>query len=88
MERQNTYLWLQGRYFYDALLCTAPVLKAFTKKGVKPSPYHEEPYPLSHDVKEEQAEKKAKSVYNKGLAKMEAFMGTFNKKFNEKNGGS
>lgn len=46
MERKNQELWLQGRYFYDAMWAISPLLHAFAKKGTKPTPYCEEPYPI------------------------------------------
>lgn len=44
-KRRDWDLWLQGRYFYDALCCASPVLHAFAKEGTQAHPYPEEPYP-------------------------------------------
>ena len=46
-QRQNNQAWLQGRYIYDALLCVAPVLRAFAAKGTKPEPYIDKPYEMA-----------------------------------------
>jgi len=54
-EDKNFGFFLQGRYFYDALLCVAPILHAYAKKGTKATPYHKEPYDFSDSKKEEKA---------------------------------
>lgn len=46
-RRQNQAMWLQGLYIYNALCDVAPVLQAFAPKGTKPTPYIEEPYPIT-----------------------------------------
>lgn len=56
-QQRNQELWIQGRYFYDALKALAPILVAFPKKNAKPDKYLEEPYPLTQ---EEAAERKAR----------------------------
>lgn len=83
MERQNLQSWLQGRYFYDALCSVAPILHAFAKKGAKPQPYREEPYPITKQGAEQAREKKEKAHYNKGKVFMETFMAKNNKQFEE-----
>ena len=40
---RNQDAWLQGAYFYEALIDAAPVLRAFAKKGTKPALYRESP---------------------------------------------
>jgi hypothetical protein len=80
-ERKNQELWLQGRYYYDALLSVAPVLHAFAKKGTKPSPYMEQPYPLTQKSVKAREEAKEKFTYDKNKAWMEAFMAKNNKKY-------
>lgn len=46
-RRQNQAMWLQGLYIYNALCDVAPIFHAFAKKGTKPTPYMEEPYPIT-----------------------------------------
>lgn len=46
-EQKNQEFWLQGLYFYEALGDMSPVLRAFSKKGVKPLPYPSEAYPVT-----------------------------------------
>lgn len=59
LQRVNAEAHLQGAYFYEALLCVAPVLHAFAKKGTKPGKYSSKPYDLYGDksIKEEESEK-------------------------------
>ena len=45
-KRRNQELWLQGKYFYDAL-CSASPLFRFSTKPVKAEPYTKEPYPIT-----------------------------------------
>ena len=83
MERQNMHAWLQGRYIYDALCEVSPILHAFAKKGTKPTPYREEPYPITKDEIEQAKERKEEKVYNKNRTFMEAFMVKNNLQFKE-----
>lgn len=82
-QMQNELLWLQGMYFYEALCCVAPILKAFSKQR-KPVPYRDSPYPL--DASQQGASDPEKVKYDKQKAKMEAFMVSFNKRFEKKGG--
>lgn len=57
LERMNQASWIQGLYFYRALLDVSPILHAFAKKGTKPQKYLEKPLPLfgeSQDQKEQE----------------------------------
>lgn len=84
MERHNEEVWLQGMYVYDAIVRLTPILRAFAKKGAKPKPYVEEPYPITQKKQEYKQLRKDKAVSDKGIAKMEAFMQKFNKSFEER----
>lgn len=42
----NTEAWLQGAYFYNALIAASPVLNAMSKRN-KPLDYMQEPIPLT-----------------------------------------
>ena len=84
VEKLNQQLWLQGMYVYDAICCASPILQAFAKKGTKAVPYPKEPYSITekqHKKKEADTEKK---TFNKGLARMQAFMALNNKRFKDK----
>lgn len=52
----NQYLWLGGRYVYDAV--QAVMHNSFSKKGTKPARYPDEPYRITPET---EAEKKAKA---------------------------
>lgn len=84
-ERLNQQLWLQGMYVYDAICCASPILHAFAKKGSKAVPYPKEPYPITQRQNDRKKENTEKRTFEKGLAKMQAFMASNNKRFaNEK----
>jgi hypothetical protein len=63
-DRTNFHLFLQGKYFYDALLYVAPILNAFAKKGTKAHPYHKEPYSSSAKPKEDVSKKEEQQMLN------------------------
>ena len=73
-------------YIYDALLRVAPILRAFAKKGTKPEPYPEEPYPLSVQEIREREERKARRKYLEMRAVMEAKMRSINRLFKKEEG--
>ena len=82
-EKRNQELWLQGMYVYEAICDISPILHAFAKKGTKPNPYPEKPYPISEkQIRRERAEKERK-VMEKGKRFMEALMTSTNKRFEE-----
>jgi hypothetical protein len=80
-SRKNEELWLQGMYIYEALCDVSPVMNAFAKKGTKPNPYTDHPYPLSN--KDREAEKKRQEERDREKAKryMESKMAMLNKRF-------
>ena len=75
LEKRNQELWLQGLYVYEAISRLTPIPVGFAKKGSKPKPYLEEPYPLTKEVKEAKEDKKAKDNYFKMLEKMQKTWG-------------
>ena len=83
LERMNQELWLQGMYIYEAICDASPILRAFAKKGTKPQPYVEKPYPLTPKQREQDSVAKEKAVSDKGKKFMEAFMKLNNSKFKE-----
>lgn len=86
-DLQNQNAWLQGAYFYEALVDASPMFRDFVKKGTKPAPYRDSPY----GVFERKNEPRKKSVQEQQDEKAKAFMQAFalanNKKFQEKGGG-
>ena len=73
-ERMNQELWLQGMYIYEAFCDVAPIMNAMAKKGTKPHPYPEAPYPISEKQRKKDAEEKERKVAMKGKRMFEAFM--------------
>lgn len=91
-DRKNQDMWLQGAYYYEALLDAAPVLRlSFSKKPLKPIPYREQPFELRTGNKKpdesgkEQLTQQEKSD-KKAKAMMEMFMVSINRKFEKKGG--
>ena len=70
LERKNTELWLQGRYFYEALCDVSPILHAFAKKGTKVKPYISEPFPITKEDAERQKQREERKRMEKMKAKM------------------
>ena len=64
--------WRSGMYFYNALLCVAPVLRPFTKGDVKPGNYPDRPYPLTQKEADEQEREREEENFKRYLAQMEA----------------
>ena len=83
-EKFNQEAWLQGMYIYDAIMRLSPILHAFAKKGTKPQPYVDVPYPISQQGMEDAKVRKEKAVADKGKRFMEAFMAKNNQKFEER----
>ena len=86
LEEENFELWLQGRYFYDALCCVSPIIRAFSKAR-KPIEYLTEPYMLKTKYSEYREEQRRRANDDKAKAAMEAFAAKFNEKFKDKKGG-
>lgn len=61
-KRENQQMWMQGLYYYKALLCVSPLLHAFAKAGTKAEPYMEEPFPLDEAEMREREEAKVKAA--------------------------
>ena len=72
-QYRNWEMWMQGAYFYDALLKVAPVMRAAFGKGrVEPGKYAETPYPLT--------EKEAKAIEErKRIENMKRMLAMFEK---------
>lgn len=57
--------WRKGAYIYDALLCVAPVMRAFGKGHAEPGKYPDEPWPLTENEAREREQRKARERYFK-----------------------
>jgi hypothetical protein len=69
-KRMNERAWLQGMYFYDALCDASPIFRSLAKRGTKPLPYPDKPYPLSEQEANERKEKERRERYERHRAKM------------------
>ncbi len=83
LERKNQELWLQGMYIYEAICDASPILRSFAKKGTKPHPYTDKPYPITANQREQNVVNEEKAIAEKGKKFMEAFMKLNNSKFKE-----
>ena len=83
-SRKNQELWLQGMYIYEALCDVSPVMNAFAKKGTKPAPYPDRPYPLSTNERKKAKELQKDRDREKAKRYMESKMANLNKLFNSK----
>ena len=83
---QNQMLWLQGRYFYDALMAVMPALSIKTKH-TEIKNYTEEPYPITAQEVLESEERKERAQYEKNLNYMRSFMARNNARFEKKKEG-
>ena len=81
MERKNQELWLQGMYIYEAICDASPILHDFAKKGTKPHPYVDKPYPITEKQHKRNKEDAEKAKFDKGKKLMEAFMKANNSRF-------
>jgi hypothetical protein len=82
-EKKNQELWLQGAYIYEAIADLSPVLHAFAKKGTKPQPYVDSPYPITKKQQERIRIEKERKMLEKGKRFMEALTQQVNNKFKE-----
>lgn len=83
-EADNTRLWLQGAYIYDAISRLVPIMQPFAKKGTKAVPYLEKPYPLNDSNNENEAENKTiEQGEVKAFNWMQSRMVAINSHFNE-----
>lgn len=84
-DLRNQDAWLQGMYFYEALVDVSPAFRSMGAK--KPQPYRKEPYDLTAAQREKRLKRKREENDKKALAWMQAFATQFNQKFKEKGGG-
>lgn len=81
IENQNTFEWLQGKYFFDAL-CVA-LSNSFSKSKAK---YPEKPHRITPMTKEEIEEDKKRKL-EAYKAELIAWQTAFNNKHKEQNNG-
>lgn len=71
-KERDYNLWLQGRYFYDALCSVSPILHAFAQNGTRAQAYNEEPYPRTEKEYRELQERQMKARAEEFKAFVEA----------------
>ena len=81
-EADNTRLWLQGAYIYDAISRLIPIMQPFAKKGTKAIPYLEKPYPLNSNNEDKPKDTKIEQSKVKALEWMQDRMAHINSHFN------
>lgn len=82
-SRRNQELWLEGLYFYNALCRVSPILHAFAPSGTRPTPYLEEPFPLTEKEVQEAKERAEIRRFEGMKQQMEAIMVGINRRFEE-----
>ena len=77
----NRMAWLQGMYFYEALLDAGKYIKAFSKS--KPVPYPDKPYDLFAEERRRREEREQRERYEHIKDKVASFAKAFNEKRKE-----
>ena len=72
-------MWLQGAYFYEALVDASPILHAFVKEGTKPIPYVSEPFPITQEELTDRKQTEEQKAYETRKAKFVAWATSRNK---------
>lgn len=75
----NYDAWLQGLYIYEAIVDSAPILRAFSKAR-RPLPYPSKPYEISRELNRREKEEKERARMETIRSKTEAFASAWNKK--------
>ena len=71
MKREEWARHRQGMYFFNALMCVAPVIKPFVKDA-KPGKYPEEPWPVTKKEADERERQREIAGYEMALARRRA----------------
>jgi len=77
-DKRNQELWLQGMYIYQALCDVSPVLNAFAKKGTKPNPYLDKPYPITAKQAKEHSKQRESRQYQEKQRSIEMLAASIN----------
>lgn len=78
---ENRMMWLQGMYFYEALLDAGRYIKAFSKS--KPAPYPDKPYDLFAEERRRRELKEQREKYEHIRNKVALFAKAFNERRKE-----
>ena len=85
-DRDNYNMWLQGVYFYEALVDASPAFNPFSKTHT-PLPYREMPIPITQEEADRQTEIENQKRLEAGREAMRTMMNEFNKRFMKEKGG-
>lgn len=85
-EYDNSLLWLQGKYFYDALVAVAPRFNSLKPK--RPDKYVQEPYPISEAMQQRQEIERTRKAAAKMLEKAKKHNAELAKNGGDIDGGS
>lgn len=72
-QEANEMLWLQGKYFYEALGAISPVLNAFAKQGTHAEKYLSRPFPITVEDRRAEEERISKLKREAFKASLMAF---------------
>ncbi len=81
LEQENSKLWLQGAYIYEAFGRIAPLLHPFPGGDVKAQPYLEQPYALTEQAAKKQQEEKERREFENMMRTMRKFADEHNERF-------
>lgn len=85
-EQDALDLWVLGNYFYEALLCASPVLRAsFSKTQHKPIPFTEDIYPLTNAMAEKQEKDRQRKAAQAAIDHMFEVMKRNNRRITREN---
>lgn len=79
-KQNNTNMWIQGTYVYDAIVRASPIFNPLAKAGTEPIPYMEEPYALSKEEQKVREEEKQKAHMIEMKTQMEMKVTAINKR--------
>lgn len=81
LKEANQLAWIQGSYVYEAIMCAAPAIKAFSKQRARP--YRKEPYDLDESDRRHREEREQRKRYEKIKERVAMFAEVYNKKISK-----
>lgn len=67
LKKEDTDMWKQGMYIYEALCDVSPILHAFSKDGTKPLPYRSKPMLVELEDNKKQKEQEVENERLKAI---------------------
>lgn len=83
INRQNFNMWLQGRYIYEAICDSAPIMNPLSTSH-EPLPYRESPIPLTDTERKDEEKERARRKMENDREIMKQIMIAINERFKEK----